>query len=898
MVLLGKLYKDILLMSKVIKYIISTFITLSLLLFYVLYTDHGKSQLYKYLSYSLSQKSDLDIEVKSIEFGSYNYITTQVLIEKKYHLKAEGLIDTTMLDMKYTIQSDCIKTDKCNINDMVFIRGNIKGEFGDLYASGNGRLLDGKIKYHLNKQKNILKDVNITIDELNSTKFGTLLGEDLIFEGKANTNIYFSHLDKKKKRGKIIYDIRDHNYSDLDLNIHLEIDIKDQAHKFKLDIDSNEIKLHINRGKYNQKSKLAYAFYTLDISELSHIERLLGDKYYGKFYAIGEIHHDKKIEINGLSKSLGGMLDFHYKSDTIKLDMQKIPFANLMKLLNINNPIDAIISGDSYYNIKEKSLTSKSKLDNLKILPSKSIDNISQKIELNITKEVFDNNYIDIKYQNDSIIGDVKLSNSTNHLILKDTEIKIKKKSINGIIDLKIKKHTASGKIYTKLDDYISNRESIYLQFDGTAEKHYRLNIDGSLSMDWINIDYGMRSHRLPSHICTIVDDVNISGYINGSLKRLHIFGKGSAMNGSIGYDGIKIGDRLQDVNITLRDIRSQKLSTLLGYPTLPHGKADININFGWLSKTDRKGHISYHLKSGVYEELPLSIDAKIDTIDNINSFKADASFGNIDINMSKGIYNSNTEVAQSFYLMSSPDLSQLESILKSKYSGAFAGVGMVKYDKFLHIQGLSKTYGGILDYSYKKDRLDIDLDNVSFSRIISILNYPEMIDAQAYGNINYDFNTKLLGVKSKLKKARFLPSDLVNSIKDKADVNISTEIFDNSSLDLTYHKNILLGDLKLMNKKNHFLLTNTIMNTDKDTINAYFDFKMQSQSFSGKVVGTIDDLKVNLNIQKLIEFQMDKQIDSMVGKQNREMMESMPMGTVAKDVATETAASFMGIFF
>jgi hypothetical protein len=42
----------------------------------------------------------------------------------------------------------------------------------------------------------------------------------------------------------------------------------------------------------------------------------------------------------------------------------------------------------------------------------------------------------------------------------------------------------------------------------------------------------------------------------------------------------------------------------------------------------------------------------------------------------------------------------------------------------------------------------------------------------------------------------------------------------------------------------------------------------------------------------------MDKQLDGIIGKDGRKLMESMPMGGVAKDVATEVGASFMGIFF
>ena len=72
----------------------------------------------------------------------------------------------------------------------------------------------------------------------------------------------------------------------------------------------------------------------------------------------------------------------------------------------------------------------------------------------------------------------------------------------------------------------------------------------------------------------------------------------------------------------------------------------------------------------------------------------------------------------------------------------------------------------------------------------------------------------------------------------------------------------------------------------------------MQEQEFSGKVYGALDDPEVDLNMKKLIRHKMDKQMDSMVGKGNRKMMEKMPMGEAAKDAASGVAGGFMGVFF
>ena len=87
-------------------------------------------------------------------------------------------------------------------------------------------------------------------------------------------------------------------------------------------------------------------------------------------------------------------------------------------------------------------------------------------------------------------------------------------------------------------------------------------------------------------------------------------------------------------------------------------------------------------------------------------------------------------------------------------------------------------------------------------------------------------------------------------------------------------------------------------MDSEKDIINASFDFKMQKQEFSGKVVGSLNDPDVDLDMHKLIQYQMDKQLDLIMGKKGRKLMEKMPMGGVAKGMAAGMGAGFVGMFF
>jgi len=72
----------------------------------------------------------------------------------------------------------------------------------------------------------------------------------------------------------------------------------------------------------------------------------------------------------------------------------------------------------------------------------------------------------------------------------------------------------------------------------------------------------------------------------------------------------------------------------------------------------------------------------------------------------------------------------------------------------------------------------------------------------------------------------------------------------------------------------------------------------MQNQAFSGKIYGDIKHPKINLDMQKLLRHEMDKQLDSFVGEDNRKLMQNMPMGDVAEDMASGMGGAFIEMFF
>jgi len=425
-----------------------------------------------------------------------------------------------------------------------------------------------------------------------------------------------------------------------------------------------------------------------------------------------------------------------------------------------------------------------------------------------------------------------------------------------------------------------------------------KLTLWGYLDDALVDMDYILTTDCIATEQCKIDDDIKIKGHIKGPFNKLKITGKGTALDGNVTYSAIKYTEKVENIHLQMRDINSSKLFNLLGQTALIEGKANADLTFTLMDTTHKQGHFTYEVYDKNFQGIPLHLQTNVEINDDMHTFTMDINSPDLKLNISKGHYNQVQKQADAFYTLDVKDLSKLETLLGYKYQGSFYAMGEMSYNKYIKITGLSKSLGGMLDFTFEKDKLDLDLNNVIFEDIMHLLSLPSLLSATTTGKITYHFMEKTLVANTALHHAYFKDSKLVHVIQKKSGIRMKEESFDNSKLELTYYENIINGNLKLTNAHSHVYLTSTMIDTNLSTINAYFDFKMQHQEFSGKVYGNLENPKVNLNMQKLVRYQMDKQVDKMIGKNGRKIMEKMPMGGVAKDMATDMGASFMKVFF
>ena len=885
-------------MLKIIKMIIFTLFLIFLLLYYMLYTHSGNKFSYSILSFIATQKIGLYTKVKEIHLEDYPHIEAKLIIDKKYNIAIEGYYKKKHFDLHYALTSNAIESEMYKLKSNIELKGTIQGPRKELKITGEGDALDGHVSYSAIKHRHSFDDLHVVAKEINASKLFKLIGEKAIFKGKADITMDFETLSHEKRRGVVHYSVHDRDYQGTDISFTAKVAIKDAIHTFQMRAQTKESTLELLHGTYNKETKQGLADYRVDIKHLSDIKKILKLNVDAPFYSEGVVHYNnKKVTAEGSSKSLGGTLKLFFKDNKLSFHLLNTPLSPLLHAFKVKPLFETTLTGEGIYDIRQKSVVFDANLTDITFNKSKLTDSLHKSFGVNLAKERFTTNRLHLDTIDGKTSITLSLKNKINHIILKDSNIKSSEHAIKSNIDIQLYRYFLKGKLFTRVYQYKKSND-IYINFDGVVQKHYALTLNGIVNQRETSMDYRLSAGRLPSHICTIVDDINLSGHISGPFKHLYIEGEGTALEGNVSFSGTQTKNLFKDIKISMKKIHALKLSTLLGHPELPLGRADIDASFNTLSNKQQEGTIHYILRNSMLFHLPFSLDTNVILKQNRQTFTAKMKLADAKIALTKGEHNTTSNISKAFYTVNVSNLSSLEKLLGYRYRGAFYAVGEVSYNKTYAIHGLSKSFDGFTEFDYTPEHLAIDFDKVSFQEVMHLFPYPSILDAQTTGRVYYDVKKKKLFVNTALKNAKFIHSKITDTIYKKSGIDLLSETFNHSSLKLTHQNKMIVANLILKNDKSHVMLTNANIDTKHKTIHTYFDVHMQKEEFSGKIYGPLSHPNIDLNMQKLVRHEMDKQMDSVMGEGNRKLMDAMPMSTTAKDMASEIGGGFLDMFF
>ena len=424
---------------------------------------------------------------------------------------------------------------------------------------------------------------------------------------------------------------------------------------------------------------------------------------------------------------------------------------------------------------------------------------------------------------------------------------------------------------------YLSNKthntlEVEYLNIDNypkmvmeiCVNKGAKVHLEGFMSRGNIDMKYHLEGEEYRWNSYLVEGIIDLNGTMKGKLSSLEVEGEGTVFEGSTKYKFTKTVKQYRDMKVKLSEVQSQDLLKFLHLQPLIEGRANIESEFKLFSMVEKEGQsiISMHrgLMPTVAPNVPFELNSTIDFKDISYLFNGEIQSKIGMLEVKNAHYHKSKKEASGTYILKLKDLAYFEKFLKHRYSGGLNAEGKFSYKEGQYlVAGTSDKFGGHLAYRYENGSLNLKLKGLSLVEMVKQFNYPAIFSAKVYGDIDYNMKDKIVMIDTKLKEVRFRETKMTNMIHRATRIDMIRDVYDDSSFVAGYQNERLNAVLKIDNGHNHLYLTETVLNAKSNSIDSKFELKMQGQELEGSIYGTLQHPKVNVNMKRLLKYQMKK---------------------------------------
>ena len=431
-----------------------------------------------------------------------------------------------------------------------------------------------------------------------------------------------------------------------------------------------------------------------------------------------------------------------------------------------------------------------------------------------------------------------------------------------------------STQTYNKIKIYSLNLEEyphivIELQLNNTSD----ITLKGVISNHDINMSYHLRGEALSFNDFHLKDKIDVHGELFGLFSSLRITGRGEIFEGVVDYSFINIPHKIKEMHIRLKKVNIDKIFGFLEERAFIGGFANIDVDFDCFSKYTKEGQIKVDIPHAfipkIEEKTPFILSSTIDFKGVELGYKVDIHSNIGEVIFRDGYYHDGEKIVKGDYEVHLKDLAYLNRMFNQNYEGVLNLKGTLIYDigsGVMEINGHTEQFGGEVSYVYKNEHFDMKLKDVSLERLLKQFSYPILFVSKINGVVHFNIQEKSVIVNTELNETRFVRSQLSKILYDKAEIDILTEVYDQSSFRAGYQNSRFSSTLKIDNAKSHIYLTDSTFNIINDKIDSNFEIKLQGQEIYGEIHGTLKEPKIWIDKKKIMEYQMNKHLGAWLG--------------------------------
>ena len=414
----------------------------------------GHENIRSFLESSFSEKTEKKIEITSLNLDYYPDLRITLKVNDTLNVTLKGALNSKEMSMQYHLTGEKFKLNTLLINDKIDITGTLVGSFDALKVTGKGKALDGKIDYEFTNTPTVIKNLNVKMQEVNSSKILNFLEQKPFIQGQVDIKAHFTTFSEYEKQGNSEIHINKALIPQLSENIpsvfNARIEFRNLDYYYKGDIYSKVVSVKFNNGHYYIGRKLAECDYKMHIKDLAYFEK----KLEGELDLNGSLTYDNYRNIfiiKGDTSDFGGDLSYIYKKNNIDFKLTSVSLETLLRKFSYPVLFSSNIYGKINYNLKEKILIINTKLKQTHFKHTKLSDIIYDKLKVDMLVGGYDQSYFLAGYQDSVLSSTLKIDNGINYIYLTDTKMNMLNNSINSKFEMKLKNQEIVGKIYGTL---------------------------------------------------------------------------------------------------------------------------------------------------------------------------------------------------------------------------------------------------------------------------------------------------------------------------------------------------------------------------------------------------------------------------------------------------------------
>ena len=447
----------------------------------------------------LTANIDSKVSAEAFEFeGDINSNLASIKLSKTtYSLTSKELLTNYVLTAPKL--SKLIFLTKQKLNGKLVVDGKLIAKKDAFNIQGNTKSLGGATSFNFNGKK-----LNVDMQNTDIAKLLHFIEEKPYATGKLMAEVKLT--DLKNLKGTFIIKTREAKTVNQTLKKALNLDFK-KAISFSLKsegdivsdlvtlqstLDSDIFNYRSDNMNYKIKDDILSSTYLLDIPKLSKLNAIAGKPLKGSLAINGQMNYHNTLEITGLSKSLGGDIDFRLKNKKLTTKMNNVSVEKLMHVLAYPQIFKALLRGDFKYDLATRQGTLSSKLDKTQLLNNQLTQLIKKIRGLDLTKERYSQTHFNAIFDKDIIQIDFKakskkvlleipsghLNKATNRIDA-NYKINIEEKDVGG----KIEGNIAKPNITIDSSSFIQDRVMNAIK-DNIPEKTLK-----DLGLDKIEVD-------------------------------------------------------------------------------------------------------------------------------------------------------------------------------------------------------------------------------------------------------------------------------------------------------------------------------------------------------------------------------------------------------------------------